>query len=113
MSAATIAAMQRQAQQAEVERLALEKERDELRAALRGIYPYAESRVEDMLEELEAIESGEKQVAQPLTECQANVAKAVFAMERAEEILGGGQVVTLTPAGEAAARAIAEERGGR
>lgn len=103
----TIVVLQRQAQEAEVERLRLVAERDGLLTVLRGVFPYAESRVEDMLEELVLLETGEKQVEQPQAEWRGNVRTAVAALERAEGFL----VVTLTPAGQLAAKAITGERG--
>lgn len=83
MSAALVAKLQRQAQQAEVERLALVKERDELRTELKLASVILAGEARDLREQVERGAVGES-VAQLATEYFATV-------ERWNEILGGGR----------------------
>ncbi|MDP2271278.1 MAG: hypothetical protein Q8K32_11140 [Archangium sp.] len=66
---------------------AANNERDQALAALRAVFPYAESRVEDILEELVLLETGVVQVEQPQAEWRANANAAVKALEDAEALL--------------------------
>lgn len=58
------------------------------RAALRDVLPYAESRVEDIIEEVEAIRSGAKQVEEPMEAVCAASVTAQMCVESAWEAMG-------------------------